>query len=68
MKTASLKIKRTIKANVSATVDHVKIKFPKQSLGCISIDFVTHNNETKNLRTFELFLCDGGEKVKAVAI
>lgn len=68
MKTAELKIKRTLKANVSATMQKVKIKFPKQSLGVVAISFITPSGEVKQLKQFELWICEGGDSVKAVAI
>ena len=68
MKTAELKIKKTIKANVSATTKKVNIKFPKQSLGVITIAFTTPSGEVRHLKSFELMILDGGDKVKAEAL
>ena len=68
MKTATLKIKKTIRANVSATAEKVKIKFPQQSLGCVSIHFNSTTGAKILLRSFELMLCEGGDKVKVVAL
>lgn len=64
MKTAELKIKKMIKANVTATQKQVKIKFPKQNLGVVSIFFETPSGEVKTLKQFELWLVNGGDSVK----
>lgn len=68
MKSANLKIKRTITAKVTATQAEVKIKFPKQSLGVICVDYITPNGEKKSLRQFELWIVDGGDKVVATKL
>jgi hypothetical protein len=67
VKTAYLKIKKTIKAKVVATCEKVKITLPKQSLGCIAVYFKNQEKEVL-LKQFELFLCDGGETLKGVAL
>ena len=68
MKTADFKIKKNITARVSATQDHVTIKFPKQSLGVIAINFVTPTGEVKQIKSFELWITDGGDKIKAESL
>lgn len=68
MKIAALKLKRTIKAKVTATQKEVKIKFPKQSLGVITISYVTPNGTLKFLRNIELWVTDGGDKIKAEVV
>lgn len=67
MKTAVLHIRRTLQAKVNATQVQVKVKFPKQSLGVIDIQLVTPAG-LKTVKQFELWLLDGGEKLKAEAL
>lgn len=68
MKLASLVIKKTIKCNVIATTKEVKIRFPKQSLGIVAINLLGSDNQPKQLKQFQLWLVDGGEKIKAEAL
>lgn len=68
MKTAKLKIKKTIKAKVSASASEVKIKFPKQSLGTVTIHFLNASGNSKMIKLFELWIVDGGDKIKAEAL
>jgi len=67
MKTATLHIRRTLTAKVNATQVQVVVKFPKQSLGVIDIQLKTPNG-LKTVKQFELWLVDGGDKVKAEAL
>jgi len=59
MRTAKLKIKRTVKARLVATPDQVKIKFPKQTIGVVPVYFRAKDGREILIKQFELVLqCD----------
>lgn len=66
MKTAQFKIKKTVKAIVTATIDSVKIKYPKQPLGQISIMLEKSDGTLAILKQFELTLIGDSLKVQVV--
>lgn len=65
MRFLQTKIKKTIRCKVLASSGQVKIKFPKQTIGCIALEF--DNAEKKILlRQWELVLI--GDNLQTVRI
>ena len=56
MRTINMKLKRTVKCKVVGVNGQVKIKFPKQTLGPIAIEFEKSDGTSVITRQWELVL------------